>query len=256
MFDSSFSVQGPQPSSSISYCFDAFNPSSAQHLTSPSCPTSVTLDPVITGSSVLGIKYDGGVLLACDLLGSFGSLARYRNMSRMYPLSPSSTLIAASGEMSDFQYICKKMEQEMMAEYEHDDGNILTESEIHKYLSRVYYYHRSRFNPLYNVVLVAAYNNTNAFLGYTDHIATTFEYVTLATGYGAYLVRGILRDGWKPDLTEEEARKLLEKSLQVLFYRDARTINSVQIGRVNKDGVTISEPFSVPTVWPTFESWK
>jgi len=255
MFDSSFSLP-EQHSTSMNYNFNSFNSSVAQNLLSPSCPTSVTLDPVITGSSVLGIVYDGGVLLACDLLGSFGSLARYRNISRMYPLSPSSTLIGASGEFSDFQFICKQLEKEMLSEYEHDDGNILTGSEIHKYLSRVYYYHRNRFNPLYNVVLVAAYNNATSFLGYVDHVGTTFEDVTLATGYGAYLTRGILRDNWKPDLTEEEARKLLEKSLQILFYRDARTINSVQIGKVDRNGVSISEPFSVPTVWPTFESWK
>eukprot|EP01099_Mayorella_cantabrigiensis_P003815 TRINITY_DN2861_c0_g1_i1.p1 TRINITY_DN2861_c0_g1~~TRINITY_DN2861_c0_g1_i1.p1 ORF type:complete len:108 (+),score=25.58 TRINITY_DN2861_c0_g1_i1:208-531(+) len=101
-----------------------------------------------------------------------------------------------------------------------------------------------------------AFNNGTPFLGYVDHVGTTFEDDTLATGYGAYLARGILRDGWRPDLTEEEARNLLQKSLQVLFYRDARTINSVQIGKADKDGVTISEPFSVPAVWPIFESWK
>ena len=34
-------------------------------------PTSHTQQPVMTGTSVLGIKYDGGVMLAADNLGAY-----------------------------------------------------------------------------------------------------------------------------------------------------------------------------------------
>ena len=41
-----------------------------------------TLYPVTTGTSVLGVKFDGGVAIAADMLGSYGSLARYPGISR------------------------------------------------------------------------------------------------------------------------------------------------------------------------------
>jgi hypothetical protein len=34
----------------------------------------------------------------------------------------------------------------------------------------------------------------------------------------------LLRKAWKPDLTEAEARKMLEDAARVLYYRDCRTI--------------------------------
>ncbi len=37
-----------------------------------------TLKPIVTGSSVVGIKYRDGVMLAADTLASYGSLARYK----------------------------------------------------------------------------------------------------------------------------------------------------------------------------------
>ncbi len=37
-----------------------------------------TLRPIVTGSSVVGIKYRDGVMLAADTLGSYGNLARYK----------------------------------------------------------------------------------------------------------------------------------------------------------------------------------
>jgi 20S proteasome alpha/beta subunit len=38
-------------------------------------PTSHTQQPIMTGTSVLGIKYDGGVMLAADTLGALAPLS-------------------------------------------------------------------------------------------------------------------------------------------------------------------------------------
>jgi len=37
----------------------------------PSQPATHTTQPIVTGSSVLGLKYKGGVILAADTLGLF-----------------------------------------------------------------------------------------------------------------------------------------------------------------------------------------
>lgn len=56
----------------------------------------------MTGTSVLGIKFDGGVLLAADTLASYGSLARFDDISRLHQAG-SHTCVAAGGDLSDFQ---------------------------------------------------------------------------------------------------------------------------------------------------------
>lgn len=50
-------------------------------------------------------------------------------------------------------------------------------------------------------------------------------------------------------ISESEAKKILEESMRVLYYRDARTINKMQLATINKDGVKISEPYQLDTVW-------
>jgi len=88
-----------------------------------------------------------------------------------------------------------------------------------------------------------------AFLGTVDKIGTAFEDDVLATGFGSYLCLPILREKWRADLEEGEARALLEDCLRVLFYRDCRALNRVQIAKATADGVLVSEPYEIETSW-------
>lgn len=68
------------------------------------CPLTRTQSPMVTGTSVLGVKFEGGVVIAADMLGSYGSLARFRNISRIMQVNKS-TMLGASGDYADFQYL-------------------------------------------------------------------------------------------------------------------------------------------------------
>ncbi len=95
------------------------------------------------------------------------------------------------------------------------------------------------------------------FLGLTDLLGSHYEDNTIATGYGGYIAQPILRkfyDDKKGNISKEEAKAILEKCLTVLFYRDARTINKIQIAVADENGVQISEPYPLPTQW-TFKGF-
>ena len=63
-----------------------------------------------TCTSVLGLKFDGGVLIAGDKLGSYGSLARYRDCSRLMKVNET-TILGASGDYADYQFVKGIVEQ-------------------------------------------------------------------------------------------------------------------------------------------------
>jgi 20S proteasome subunit beta 7 len=69
------------------------------------------------------------------------------------------------------------------------------------------------------------------FLAYVDLLGTTYSASTLATGYGSYIAQPLLRkavEGYEDTLTEADALKVIEQSMKVLYYRDARSINKVR----------------------------
>lgn len=91
-------------------------------------------------------------------------------------------------------------------------------------------------------------------LGTVDKIGTTYEDDFLATGFGMHLAIPIMRSRWRADMNEGEARALLEDCMRVLFYRDCRSVNSIQLAKITADGPLISDPYPLSTRW-TFESF-
>lgn len=58
----------------------------------------------MTGTSIVGIAFEGGIVLGADLLGSYGSMAQMRDLPRIFKVNDV-TVIGASGDYSDFQFI-------------------------------------------------------------------------------------------------------------------------------------------------------
>jgi 20S proteasome subunit beta 7 len=159
-------------------------------------------------------------MLAADTLASYGSLARYKDISRIKKIGDN-TLVGASGEVSDFQSLLEKLEEMHQDDVNQDDGYTRTPNEFFNYLRAVLYQRRNKGNPLWNQLLVAGFEQASQapFLGYVDLIGTAYEEDFIATGFGAYLAIPLIRERWSPELEEGEARSLLEDCLRVLFYR-------------------------------------
>ncbi|KAH8920322.1 proteasome endopeptidase complex, beta subunit [Atractiella rhizophila] len=208
----------------------------------------------MTGTSVIAMKFKGGIIMAADTLGSYGSLARFRDVTRIKQVGES-TIIGAGGDLSDWQNIQHTLEKVMLREKVANDGHTLTTSQIYEYLARLMYGRRSKFDPLWNALLVGGMEKGVPFLGYVDLLGTTYSSPTLATGFGNHLAQPLLRRAYEikqakgEEMSEEEAREVIEGCLRVLFYRDARSLNKFIVAIVDENGTRIEEPKSVDTEW-------
>lgn len=88
-------------------------------------PLKRTTRPMVTGTSVIGMRCKDGVILACDTLASYGSMARFREITRMHKVTDS-CVIAADGDYSDFQQIRMMLDRMMLSEECYNDGHTLS----------------------------------------------------------------------------------------------------------------------------------
>ncbi|NXO93754.1 PSB4 protein, partial [Certhia brachydactyla] len=210
--------------------------------------------PMVTGTSVLGLKFQGGVMLAADMVGSYGSLARFRGVSRLLRVNDA-TVLGASGDLADFQHLRQLLEQMVILHPKMPQDLGISHPKIpidsrgsENYLSLNT---SSKITPLWNTVLIAGVYGGDSFLGYVDMLGVAYEAPSLATGFGAYLAQPLLRAALERERlpTREEARELLERCLRVLYYRDARSFNRYEVAVVTEKGVELEGPLTLEANW-------
>ena len=180
--------------------------------------------------------------------GAYGSTKRYKSFDRVRKVNDK-CILAAGGELSDFQYIMRLLEELADDDYCMDDGHRLKPSEIFAYLTRVIYNRRNKMDPLWNSIVIGGFHDGKPFLGTVGMIGTNYQDQTVATGFGNHLARPLMRERHRPDMTEVEAEALMRDCLRVCYYRDKNSINKFQMAKVTEEGVTISEPFALETKW-------
>lgn len=209
----------------------------------------------VTGTTVVSFKYRDGVVMGADTRGSYGRLAKFGGIRRIFRMTDQ-VLLGVSGELSDTQYLLKTL-------------NILTEEDnrkidpqgYHRMIQRMLYSARSKAEPLNLGVCVGGISRDNAreasgtegrFLGSVDHLGNFFFSEVICTGIGAYLVLPYIRsrvEGREDEIEREEAINLVEEAMRLLCYRDCSASNEIQVSYCDGNGVFISDPYTIQTNW-------
>ncbi|KAK0937581.1 Proteasome subunit beta type-7 [Friedmanniomyces endolithicus] len=229
-------------------------------------PNTHTQSPIVTGTSVIAIKFKSGVVIAADNLASYGSLARFTDVKRLKPFNKKA-VVGFGGDVSDMQYLDRLLSSlDVQENYsngasgdlddETENRAMMSAKNLHTYLSKVMYKRRTDFNPLWNALLVAGLDEKSTpFLAFADLLGTTYSSPTLATGFGAHLAQPIMRRA-VPDeeasqkLEREKAVELVKQCMKVLFYRDARSMNVYSMAVIDENGVDLKEDIKLEA-----ESW-
>eukprot|EP00386_Alphamonas_edax_P004497 GDKI01014191.1.p1 GENE.GDKI01014191.1~~GDKI01014191.1.p1 ORF type:complete len:264 (+),score=82.57 GDKI01014191.1:98-793(+) len=215
-------------------------------------PYKHTTQPIMTGSSVVAVKYKDGIMMAADTQLSYGRMS-YTKQSRIAQIGEN-TLIGCGGEFSDFQYIKQMLDEVETEDWANEDGIRLSPAEYASYLGRVMYNRRSKMDPLWNQIVVGGFQNGKSYLGYVDMHGTIYEEKYIATGYAMYFAKPLLESRSRPDMTEDEARVLLEDVMRVLFYRDCLASAQVQVAAATALGTRVSEQYQISHNW-SFKHW-
>lgn len=214
----------------------------------------------VVGTSVLGIKYQDGVMIASDTQLSYGSYAKFKNVQRVAKIADT-TLLAASGEYSNFQELTNALILEMTPLPGSDP--LFGPKECFEILRNHMYSKRCKGTPEMNTYIVAGVNvfqkthipyesdESGIMLAAVDHLGGFYHSHVIATGMGGHIALPILRERVTnpANVTEKEAEEILTSAMKALLYRDTRASSKIQLSKVTKEGVTISQPFQLETQW-------
>jgi len=196
-----------------------------------------TTSPVYTGSTVIGIRYKGGVVIATDTRLNYGGLAKYMNINNRIQRVNDNTIIGVSGEYSDFQEITRVLKEETQKD-NLNSKSYLGPSELTNYLSSICYHRRNKQDPYWTSNLVGGVDwNGESVLYSIDQFGTKIQANYLVTGMGIHFCQSIIEPHLVNgrELTRQEALAVVEECFKVLFYRDCRAGNNIIYGYMERD---------------------
>merc|ERR1739836_316706 len=217
-------------------------------------PNTRSQYPITVGTSVFGLKYKDGVIIAADTMGNYGRLSRYPNLQRVNKINET-TVLASSGDIADFQYLHNIIESKQNEEDICGKGGVTMRPEaLHCWLTRVLYNRRSKFDPLWNSILVGGMQEGKPFLGCVDMIGTAWQENAIATGIGAAMAIPIINHemekiGSHDNLTKEQAREIILKCIRVCYLRDCKAMNKYYISTINSEGSEVEGPLMIDSNW-------
>jgi len=189
----------------------------------------------------VGIKYDKGVIIAGDLLVSYGNLARYHDVDRVFKINDN-IIIGVSGDYADFQSMKQLIDETIYIDTSIDDKIALKPKDLYTWLTRTLYNRRSRINPLWLDLVVGGMQLGEPFLGHINVRGRAYTNDVIATGYGTHLALPLLREySEKGPINEATAEELIKKSMEVLYYRDCRGYPKYSQANINDQGCSVSK---------------
>ncbi|TRY49612.1 Proteasome subunit beta7 NTN hydrolase fold containing protein [Cryptosporidium tyzzeri] len=158
------------------------------------------------------------------------------------------SVIVSTGEFSDFQNIIERVEEKAAEDF--FEGNFKSAKEYSGYISAVHYQRRNKMDPLLNDVIVAGLRKDGSKEIYSvDPLGTRFDEDFIASGMAEYLAITLLRDKYKPDMSFDEAKLILEDCMKNSFYIECKGARMVQIATINQDGTRIYPKYPLDVTW-------
>lgn len=133
------------------------------------------------------------MLIAADTLVSYGSLASFRDVDRVFTINDN-CILGAGADYADFQCIKHYIDEKITEDFCYDDKIEMKPKSLYNWLTRCMYNRRCRMNPWWIDLVVGGVQDGVPFLGHVDVRGRAYEDKVVATGFGKHLAIPLLRE--------------------------------------------------------------
>ncbi|OBZ69155.1 Proteasome subunit beta type-5 [Grifola frondosa] len=168
------------------------------------------------GTTTLAFRFQGGVIVAVDSRATAGSYVASGTVKKVIEINPY-LLGTMAGGAADCQY----WETYLVAA-------------ASKYLSNLVYSYKGM--GLSMGTMICGWDKTGPAVFYVDSDGTRLKGDVFSVGSGSTFAYGVLDQGYRWDLTDEEAQELGRRSIYAAGHRDAFSGNTINLYHVKEDG--------------------
>ncbi|KAI0086196.1 20S proteasome subunit [Irpex rosettiformis] len=193
----------------------------------PSCKIKIN-----HGTTTLAFRYQGGVIIAADSRATAGSYISSSTMKKVIEINPY-LLGTLAGGAGDCQYWETYLGMQCRL-HELRNKERISVAAASKYLSSLMYSYKGM--GLSMGIMICGWDKTGPRVYYVDSDGGRLKGDLFSVGSGSTFAYGVLDQGYRWDLTDEEALELGRRSIYAAGYRDSYSGNSINLYHIQENG--------------------
>ena len=187
-----------------------------------------TLDAIKTGTSTIGITFDGGVVVGADHRATMGHFIANKSVKKLFDISDYVALTTA-GLVGHAQSLARTLSAELKL-YELKQGKPMTVKGAATLTANILV-----GRPHYVQLLIVGVDSSGSSVYSIDSAGGSIPDVYCATGSGSPYMYGVLEDQFEPNMSEKEALRVAAKALLASAQRDAASGNGMDLAVITPD---------------------
>jgi len=188
----------------------------------------------IPGATTIGAVCSNGVILASEKRVSYGYLVMSRVGKKVFKVTDRIGA-ACAGLVSDMQILIREVEAYAKL-FRLDANRPMAVKSAAKVMSNLLF--SRRLFPLITQTIVGGIDEEGASLYVLDVLGSVIPDKYAAVGSGAEIALGVLEQGYKDNLTVEEARDLVTRAIKSAVSRDIMSGDGVDFLFITSEGVS------------------
>ncbi|KAJ7240808.1 N-terminal nucleophile aminohydrolase [Mycena rebaudengoi] len=184
------------------------------------------------GTTTLAFAFQGGVIVAVDSRATSGAYIGSGTVKKVIEINPY-LLGTMAGTAADCQYWETYLGMHCRL-HELRNGERISVAAASKYLSNLLYSYKGM--GLGMGTMICGWDKTGPSVYYVDADGTRLKNNMFSVGSGSTHAYGVLDQGYRWDLTAEEAHELALRSIYAAGHRDAYTGNSCNLYHIEETG--------------------
>jgi proteasome beta subunit len=187
-----------------------------------------SMDKLKTGTSTLGICFDGGVVVGADHRATMGHFIANKSVQKLFKIAPNLALTTA-GLVGHAQSLARTLNAETTL-YQLKRGHSMTVKGAATLTANILL-----GRPYWVQLLIVGVDDTGPSVYSIDGAGGSIPDVYCATGSGSPYMYGVLEDGFRDNMQKNDVIKLAARALLASGQRDAASGNGMDLAVITKN---------------------
>ena len=187
----------------------------------------------IPGATTVGVVCTDGVILASEKRVTYGSFGMSKGGKKVFKIT-SQIGAAYAGLVGDMQVLTREVEAQANL-FSMEVGRRISVRAAAKLMSNILF--NRRYAPLITQTIVGGLDDEGPSLYVLDVLGSLIPDKYAAVGSGTEIAMGVLEEGYKEELSIEEAKALVTRAVKSAISRDAMSGDGIDFLVITKEGV-------------------